>query len=154
MFVIRPASWPHDASRVRGLFRAYADDLGVDLCFQGFEAELAELPGKYAPPEGNLWLAEIEGRAVGCVAIRAHAPGVAEMKRLFVLNDARGHNLGRRLAETSLTGARAQGYTEIVLDTLDRLVAARLIYAKLQFIEVQAYNDNPLAGVVFLKRKL
>src|SRR5690242_16882246 len=96
---IRAARFPQDLDTVRGLFREYAAGLGFDLCFQGFEDELRDLPGKYATPGGGLYIAEKHGQAVGCVAFRPVRDGDCEMKRLYVCAAARGEKLGRRLAE-------------------------------------------------------
>lgn len=151
---LRPAQWPHDAPVVRELVEAYAEELDVDLSFQGFQAELAGLPGEYAPPHGNLWIAEDDGRAVGCVAIRPHGPGECEMKRLYVRPEARGAAVGRRLAEASLLGAVDLGYRSMVLDTLERLESAYHLYLSLGFQPIPAYYYNPLPGVIFFRRDL
>lgn len=141
-----------DMQEVRRLFRAYQDWLGVDLCFQGFEAELQDLPGAYAPPGGCLLLAKTAaGEVAGVVGVRPLAPpAVCEMKRLYVDPAFRGHGLGRRLAEASLVFARRAGYREIKLDTLPRLAAAIVLYRDLGFHDTAPYNDNPLPGVMFL----
>ncbi len=111
MIAIRPAAVPDDLAVVRALFREYADQLGVDLCFQDFEQELASLPGKYAPPAGRLLLAWQGAEPVGCVALRALDDGASEMKRLYVRDAARGTGLGRQLAERICDEARDAGYT-------------------------------------------
>src|SRR5215831_5699294 len=106
------------------LFRDYADELGIDLSFQGFDRELAELPGEYAPPSGRLLLAFDGKAAAGCVALRQRAQDTCEMKRLYVRNAYRGTGLGRRLAEAIVAEGRAIGYGRIVLDTLPSMGAA------------------------------
>jgi ribosomal protein S18 acetylase RimI-like enzyme len=139
------------------LFRAYAAELGVDLEFQGFEAELAGLPGKYAPPAGELLLAvRPDGAAWGCVALRTLGgyPGCCEMKRLYVASAGRGSGVGRALAEAIMAAARALGYREMRLDTLARLEAAIRLYRELEFVDIAPYYDNPLPGVRFLGRSL
>lgn len=150
------AAGADDMQAVRRLFRAYQEWLGVDLCFQGFEAELAGLPGAYAPPAGALLLARApDGAAVGVVGVRPlAAPGVCEMKRLYVVPGVRGHGLGRRLAEAVIVRARAAGHRRMVLDTLPHLDAALALYRDLGFHAGQRYNDNPLDGVMFLERDL
>lgn len=154
-FRIHPAETPEDIAAARGLFRAYVDSLAIDLGFQDVEAELATLPGKYAPPGGAILLArDPEGRAVGCVALRPLGSGTCEMKRLYALPKTRGTGLGRRLAEAILAEARRAGYRRILLDTLDSMAAARGLYAALGFAETEAYYANPTPGTVYLARDL
>lgn len=148
---IRPARFPEDAATLRELFRLYAQGLGVDLGFQDFEAELAGLPGKYAPPEGAALLAESAGgMVVGCVAMRPLGKGTCEMKRLFLRPKARGLGLGRVLAQAIVAEARKAGYSRMVLDTLATMTGALSVYRGLGFAETAPYYHNPLAGVVFL----
>jgi ribosomal protein S18 acetylase RimI-like enzyme len=151
--IIRPAA-ANDLDAVRGLFREYQQFLGVDLCFQEFEQELAALPGKYAPPEGALLLAFAGLSAVGCVALRALAPAACEMKRLYVKPACRGQGLGRSLAVAIIGEARDRGYACIRLDTLDFLTAAMRLYESLGFVQVEPYYHNPLPGVVFWELNL
>lgn len=135
----------------RELIRAYEHELGVDLCFQGFEEELAQLPEKYSPPEGSLLLAMSGGRAVGCVALRpTDAPEICEMKRLYVDPESRGAGIGRELARAILNEGRRLGYRRMILDTLQRLTAALTLYRHLGFEEIEPYYHNPLENVVFL----
>ncbi len=138
---------PDRIDDLRTLFREYADWLGVDLRFQDFEAELAGLPGDYAPPRGRALLAELDGRLAGCVGLRPLADGWCEMKRMYVRADARGRGLGRLLAERIVAEGRALGYAGMRLDTLDRLAAAMAIYATMGFRETEPYYNNPHAGV-------
>jgi GNAT superfamily N-acetyltransferase len=146
---------PEDIAAVRRLFRAYADWLAVDLCFQGFERELAELPGAYAPPAGRLLLARVGGDVVGCVGLRPLEPGVCEMKRLWVEPGFAGRGIGRSLAETIIAAAREIGYGRMRLDTIPaRMPAAQHLYASLGFREIPAYYHNPLSGVVMLELEL
>lgn len=150
--VLVEAQTPEDLAQVRRLFRAYADWLGVDLCFQGFERELAELPGAYAPPAGRLLIARIGGEVVGCVGLRPLEPEVCEMKRLWVAPGFGGRGFGRALAERIVAAAREIGYQRMRLDTLpDRMPAAQHLYASLGFREIPAYYHNPLEGVVMLE---
>ncbi|AEG91407.1 GNAT family N-acetyltransferase [Ramlibacter tataouinensis] len=140
---------------VRGIFREYADGLGVDLCFQHFDEELAQLPGEYAAPRGALLLALVDGAVAGCCALRpldaADYPNAAEMKRLYVRRAYRGLGLGRQLAEATLDAARAAGYACVLLDTLDDMEAARALYVDLGFRSIPPYYHNPIAGAHYLK---
>ena len=159
---IRAAAPGADIELARGLFVEYAKWLAVDLCFQGFDRELAALPGAYAPPRGRLLLAGEPGAAFGCIALRPlpaaeGAPreiSVGEVKRLFVQPSARKGGWGRRLVEALLDEARTAGYRELKLDTLDWMTDARKLYAREGFRECAAYYDNPLPGVVYMERAI
>src|SRR5688572_10196267 len=129
MIDIRDARFPEDLTVVRGLFREYADGLGVDLAFQDFEAEVAGLPGKYARPSGRLLIAWRGGEALGCIGLRPLEGDACEMKRLYVRPTARGEQLARRLAERLCDEAREVGYARICLDTLPTMGAAQGLYA-------------------------
>lgn len=146
---------PDDLTAIAGLFRNYANSLDIDLCFQDFEAELAGLPGKYAPPEGELFLArDAAGLPIGCAAFRQLAQGVAEMKRLYVAPEGRGQGLGRFLAEAVIEAAATAGCQEICLDTLPTMRPAIALYRSLGFEETPAYYKTPIEGTVFLRRRL
>jgi GNAT superfamily N-acetyltransferase len=147
---IRPAELPRDLVEVRSLFREYAESLDVDLAFQGFEAELAALPGKYQPPAGRLLLAWKGTEAIGCVALRPLDNNFCEMKRLYVRPLGRGEHLGRRLAERICEEARATGYGRICLDTLPSMHAAIKLYTVLGFRPIKPYVFNPVPGTLFL----
>ena len=151
---IAPAQLPGDLGVIRALFTAYANGLGVDLRFQGFEAELADLPGKYAAPQGTILLARRGDQAVGCIAMRPIGDGTCEMKRLYVAPAGRGLGLGRRLSDALLDAARQAGHRRMVLDTLDRLVPAIRLYDGMGFRPIAPYYDNPLPGVVYMGRDL
>jgi putative acetyltransferase len=144
-----------DLEQVREIFREYAAGLGVDLCFQGFDEELATLPGEYAAPRGALLLAYADGAIAGCCALRpldaADYPNAAEMKRLYVRPAWRGTGLGRRLALAALDAARQRGYASVLLDTLSDMEAARALYEDLGFQEIPPYYHNPIAGAHYLK---
>lgn len=143
---------------VREIFLEYAEQLGVDLQFQGFEQELAGLPGDYAPPRGMLVLALVDGEVAGCCALRplddVDIANAAEMKRLYVRKPFRRFGLGRQLAEAVLDHARTEGYDCVLLDTLDDMEAARALYADLGFEEIEPYYHNPLPGSHYLKVEL
>lgn len=152
--VIAPAEGAAEIETVRTLFLEYQRWLDVDLCFQGFDAELAGLPGAYVPPRGGLWLARVDGRVAGCLALRPLDARLCEMKRLWVREAFRGLGLGRRLAKTAIRAARAAGYTAMCLDTLGHMAAAQALYESLGFREIPAYYDNPLEDVRYLKLEL
>lgn len=153
-----PPEGAHALEEARAIFREYAEGLGVDLCFQHFDQELAALPGEYAPPRGALLLARVDGELAGCCALRpldaADYPAAAEMKRLYVRKAFRGFGLGRQLAEAILDAARQSGYHCVLLDTLDDMEAARVLYEDLGFKPIPPYYHNPIAGAHYLKADL
>lgn len=142
----------------REIFREYAASLDVDLCFQGFEQELASLPGDYAPPEGALLLAFVDGALAGCGGFRplpdADDANACEMKRLFVRRAFRGFGLGRQIAQALMDRAAQAGHSVMLLDTLDEMETARGLYAALGFVEVAPYYFNPIPGAHYLKAHL
>jgi len=161
---IRLARSPQDIALARALLVEYAQWLQVDLCFQGFEHELASLPGDYAPPRGRLLLAGSSDTAFGCIALRpleAESAGdggtprrvegpVAEVKRLYVQPPYRHQGWGQRLAHALLDEARAIGYCELRLDTFDWMTGARSLYSGLGFRVSAPYYNNPHAGAVYM----
>lgn len=152
---ITAARTPEDIADVRRLFLAYAQSLDFSLCFQGFDEELATLPGKYAPEQrGALLLAELDGQAVGVVGLRDLGGGIAEMKRLYIEPAGRGHNLGRALTDAVLAEARRFGYRALRLDTFPSMVAANRIYDALGFRDIPPYYDNPLPGARYRELEL
>jgi GNAT superfamily N-acetyltransferase len=152
------AAMPEDIERVRALFLEYAQWLKVDLCFQNFDRELADLPGAYAPPRGRLVVAGAPGEAFGCIALRplgaAALAEAGEVKRLYVQPSHRGEGWGRRLAETVIADARVIGYRELKLDTFDWMTDARRLYTELGFRACAPYYDNPMPGVVYMSLAL
>ena len=146
---------PERLEQVRLIFLDYAEQLGIDLYFQDFDAELAGLPGDYAEPRGALLLALVDGEVAGCCALRpldsVDYANACEMKRLFVRKPFRGFGLGRQLAEATLDAARTSGYRSVLLDTLDDMESARALYADLGFEDIAPYYHNPLAGAHYLK---
>jgi putative acetyltransferase len=139
---------------VRRLFEEYAESLGIDLAYQGFAAELAGLPGAYAPPRGRLLLASVDNAPVGCVALRPHEGGSAEIKRLYVRPTYQGHGIGRKLVEALITDAVAIGYTTMLLDTLPSMHGALRLYQSVGFIRREPYFPSPIAGNVFMELSL
>ena len=152
---LRPAQFPEDLQTVRALFLDYQSELGIDLCFQGFEAELAELPGAYSPPAGTLLLACVDGEPAGCCAMRplfnTDHLNACEMKRLFVRPAFRGFGLGRMLVERILSDGQLAGYTTMLLDTLSDMETARALYQEMGFVEVAPYYHSPIPGAHYLK---
>jgi len=153
-YEILPARFPEDLGTVRMLFREYALGIGIDLAFQGFEAELDALPGKYRPPAGRLLIARRDANVFGCVALRPLTHGDCEMKRLYVRSAARGDALGRALAERICAEAREAGYSRICLDTLSSMTAALRLYASLGFRDIEPYVFNPIPDARFLALQL
>ncbi len=153
---ISPALTKLDVRDVRALLTEYADTLDVqDRCFQNMDAELAGLPGDYAPPEGGLLVARrANGEAVGCIALHRLDDGVCEMKRLYVRPAAQGEGLGRRLAEAVVAMGRALGYRAMRLDTLKEMTTAQALYASMGFRPIPPYNANPLPGIIYLELAL
>ena len=147
---LRSASTPRDIADCRELFVEYQRGLGVSLCFQRFDEELASLPGDYAPPRGRLVLAFAGDRASGCVALRPLFHRDAELKRLYVRAAHRGSGVGRMLALHAIFEARALGYETLKLDTLPQMIAAQRMYESLGFRDTAPYNDNPVRGVRFM----
>jgi ribosomal protein S18 acetylase RimI-like enzyme len=139
---------------VRELFTEYARAIEIDLCFQSFDRELAELPGKYAPPDGRLFLALENESAAGCVALRKLDGSICEMKRLYVRPAFRGCGLGRRLANETIFTAREIGYDRMRLDTLATMTTAIALYESFGFQRIPAYYDNPNEAAVYLELKL
>lgn len=152
--VIRDAVDPGDMDTVRDMFVEYQKAIGVDLCFQGFDEELASLPGKYVRPEGCLLLAEAGDKMAGVIAMWPLGEGRSEMKRLYVRPPWRGTGLGRRLADDVISAAREAGHKSICLDTLDFMTEARTMYRSMGFVEIPAYYDNPLNDVLYMERSL
>ncbi|CAI6334152.1 unnamed protein product [Periconia digitata] len=188
---VHEARFPHDAQTVATLFRAYAEWLNVDLTFQSFQTELAQLPGKYARESGGTLLLAYQppttasaatsdnradvgseaagalgqatsspppaslGNCIGCVAFRRFgSEDVCELKRLYIVPEARGLGAGGVLVAKALEMAREMGYKEMLLDTLASMVAARKLYVRFGFRETDSYYDNPLDDVVYYRAVL
>jgi ribosomal protein S18 acetylase RimI-like enzyme len=146
------ASSPLEIAAARELFIEYSKWLGVDLCFQNFERELAELPGDYAMPAGRLWLAFDDQALAGSIALRSLGDGICEMKRLYVRPAFRGRGLGRLLVQRLIEEARSLGYHKMRLDTLPgRMDRAITMYRSFGFVEIDRYYDNPYETALFME---
>jgi GNAT superfamily N-acetyltransferase len=151
-FTIAPAD---EMGEVAALFRDYAAWLDVDLCFQGFEQELAELPAPYAPPSGAILLArDMRGAAIGVIALKPLGQSVGEIKRLYVKPSVRGLGVGKALAAAIITEARRIGYAELKLDTLPKLEGAITLYRGFGFEPIPPYGSHPYPGLMCLGMKL
>jgi putative acetyltransferase len=154
-FEIAEVSSDGDIEIVRRLFRAYAESLPFSLDFQGFAAELNGLPAPYVPPGGCLLLARRDGDWAGIVGLKPLAPGIAEIKRLFVVPEARGLGLGKRLAERAIAEARARGYERVRLDThRPSMAAAIALYRSLGFVEIPPYGPDLDGQIAFFEKRL
>ena len=155
MYDIRKAASATEIETIRQLFREYEAWLGLDLCFQGFEEELRDLPGKYDEPEGRLLLAYVDHDAIGCIALRPLEKGVCEMKRLYLREGARGVGLGNALIERLIEEARTVGYKRMRLDTLlGKMGKAVKLYASHGFDRIEPYYENPHDDVLFMELAL
>lgn len=156
-FDIQPARTDADMAITRELFVEYQQWLGVDLCFQDFDNEIANLPGKYAPPDGEIYIARVGDAVAGIVAVRPigdAALKLSEMKRLYVRDAWRGQGLGRTLAELVIAFAADAGYGRMMLDTLAQLATAKAMYGRMGFVETKPYYENPVPGVVYMEKTL
>ena len=154
MVEIAPVHNSTELAAIGSLFREYADSLEIDLEYQGFPAELANLPGSYAAPEGALLLARTDGAASGCVALRRLDRDVCEMKRLYVRPAHRGSGLGALLVRAAIESARSLGYAEMWLDTLPTMAAAHQLYLRLGFREIAPYGPAAAPGSRFYGLRL
>jgi carbonic anhydrase len=152
---ITQASSKSEIDQARELFKEYEAGLGISLCFQNFDDELANLPGDYAPPQGRLLLAREFDQTMGCVALRSLGPTTCEMKRLFVRPEYRDRGLGRVLVEAIIEEARKIGYTCLRLDTIvDRMDRAVALYKSIGFVEIPPYRNNPVDSATFMELDL
>ena len=153
MEIVRAQS-PEDIEKVRLLFQEYASSLSFDLSFQNFHEELIRLPGEYASPSGCVLLALDSGQVAGCVAVRKLAPGVCEMKRLYVRPRFRRRGVGKALCFAIIDEARSLDYKHMRLDTDPSMVEAITLYRSLGFKEIAPYRYNPMKGALFMELKL
>lgn len=155
MLRLTQATAQSDIEQARELFREYETGLGISLCFQNFDQELANLPGDYAPPRGRLLLAREFDQAMGCIALRPLGPTTSEMKRLFVRPEYRDRGLGRVLVEAIIEEARKIGYTHMRLDTIaDRMDRAVALYKSIGFVTIPPYRNNPVDTATFMELDL
>ena len=152
--VLSQATTQADIALARELFLEYQSELGISLCFQGFDAELAALPGSYVPPRGRLLIARHDNAAAGCGALRPLSGEIGEMKRVFVRPGMRGHRAGLAICEALVAAARQAGYAKLRLDTLPSMRAAQALYARLGFVDTAPYTDNPVEGARFMELAL
>ena len=149
------AAWPDDRETVVAMFREYAASIDADICFQGFEQELAGLPGKYASPAGCVLLAFVNDALAGCGAIRPLGEGICEMKRLYVRPQFRGKGLGGILAGRVVADAKEIGYKRMRLDTVEPMMRrAVAMYRKLGFRQIAPYRENPIEGALYMELEL
>lgn len=140
--------------KLKELFSEYEQSLDIDLDFQDFAAELETLPGKYAPPDGALLLALLDGQAAGCIALRKASEDISEMKRLYVREAYQGYGLGRQLAQMIIDKAKSLGYSSIRLDTVPSMQAAQHLYSSLGFCDIEPYVYNPIDGARFMELRI
>jgi putative acetyltransferase len=146
------ADSPEQIAQARELFLEYAQSLGFSLCFQSFDKELAELPGSYAPPEGRILLAKVDGQLAGCVALHKLEDNICEMKRLYLRPQFRGKGAGRAVVDAILAEARSIGYQRVRLDTVEPVMKdAVAMYRRLGFNEIAPYCDNPMPGALYME---
>jgi ribosomal protein S18 acetylase RimI-like enzyme len=151
-FSLTQAQTQDELAQARNLFLEYEKSLGFSLCFQGFDKELANLPGDYAPPTGRLLLAEYEGQLAGCVALHKLADTICEMKRLYIRPHFRGKKLGRAIVDRIIAEARQIGYLRMRLDTVEPVMKdAVAMYRKLGFREIAPYCANPIDGALYME---
>ncbi len=150
----REVTSPEDYLLIRELFEEYQAEIGIDLCFQGFDQELDSLPQVYAPPKGILLLGSINRLPVGCVGLKPLEKGVVELKRLYVRPSHRGHNVGPSLVRRALREAQKARHHVVKLDTLASMKQALRLYEAMGFQQVAPYYDNPHADAIFMEKRI
>lgn len=151
---IVPAESETHLNQVREMFKEYTDALGFDLSFQNFDKEFAELPGKYASPDGRLLLAIYEDKIAGCVGLRKFENDICEMKRLYIRSEFRGKGYGKALAKKIIDIGREIGYQYMRLDTVPNMIEAIALYSSLGFNKIKPYRFNPIKGALYFELKL
>lgn len=155
MYEIIDVNTPELINETKILFREYEKWLDVSLCFQGFEEEVNSLPGKYAPPDGRLYIVKYDGKYSGCIALRKIEDGICEMKRLFLKEELRGKGIGNSLVTKIISDAKFIGYKTMRLDTIkEKMPKAVEIYTKHGFVETEAYYHNPNPHTLFMELDL
>jgi ribosomal protein S18 acetylase RimI-like enzyme len=152
--IIKQVEKPDEIENVKQLFLEYAESLNFDLCFQNFDEELQQLPGRYSPPEGRLLIALNDNKPAGCAALRKHNEHTCEMKRLYVKPEFRHFGLGKILVDKLLDEAKMIGYKKMILDTVPSMESARKIYESIGFKETKPYYYNPQPGTIFMSINL
>jgi putative acetyltransferase len=152
--VISSALFPDDTALIQSLWQEYQQQLGIDLAFQAFDAELAGLPGRYARPAGDLVICRVDGEASGCISWYPMENNICEIKRLYVKPDFRGQDIGRRLMSYAIDKITQYGYDAVRLDSLQRLESAKKLYESFDFQPIPPYNHNPLPDVYYMELKL
>lgn len=154
-YEILAVNTPELINETKTLFRAYEKWLNVSLCFQGFEEEVKSLPGKYAPPDGRLYIVKYAGKYSGCIALRKIEDGICEMKRLFLMEELRGKGIGNTLVAKIISDAKSTGYKTMRLDTIkEKMPKAVEIYIKHGFVETDPYYHNPNPHTLFMELDL
>jgi ribosomal protein S18 acetylase RimI-like enzyme len=151
---LQPARFPDEKTLVQSLFREYRQWLAIDLDFQSFDAEMASLSGKYAPPTGNIILARAGGEIAGCICWYELEKTICEIKRLYVRPGFRGRGIGKALMDYAIDAIRATGYEKLRLDSLERLAGAKKLYERFAFRPIAPYNYNPCPDVYYLELEL
>ncbi len=155
MYEIIEVNSPELIEKTRLLFKEYEKWLDVSLCFQGFEEELKSLPGKYAPPDGRLYIVKYDNKFSGCIALRKLEDGICEMKRLYLREELRGKGIGRKLVEKIINDAKEIGYEKMRLDTIkEKMPNAVDMYERYGFVKIERYYDNPNPHTLFMELKL
>ena len=155
MYEIVVANTPKLIEETGKLFREYEKWLNISLCFQGFEEEVNTLPGKYARPEGRLYIVKSDDKYCGCIALRKTEAGICEMKRLYLTKDTRGKGLGRKLVSKIIQDAKETGYIKMRLDTIkEKMPNAVELYKKFGFVEIEPYYNNPNPHTLFMELDL
>lgn len=155
MYEIFEVNSPELIEETRLLFKEYEKWLDVSLCFQGFEEELRSLPGKYAPPDGRLYIVKYDNKFSGCIALRKLENGICEMKRLYLREELRGKGIGRKLVEKIINDAKEIGYEKMRLDTIkEKMPNAVDMYERYGFVKIERYYDNPNQHTLFMELKL